>query len=788
MLYFNEEGKHGRIVFNDIVEDMITEELTLDESTIRQKYGSYNLYKVLYDLLYKGRIKNQAEVLKIYEEVKNKCDNIKYTYVDPSLYQQRNLYYDWSFWMDLYFKGNYITGDKGLDVFADFISRLLNDNRFNSYTKKNIVVPVYEWVTENQNLNDLNFINPMNLIIRSLIKGDINRFKDWKETMIIFLSKTCFFTIYPNYIQKQDISKFVNAVDRLKKNDTTTSQEINTDSKLVIMNHLAGKLTNSGIKVNSLLSNTSNMSKEDLEDSGLLDDPNSIDDPEIKKAALINKLEKIADKSNTIEIAVNNLDKEQDEKDAEWMREVLFDLQSNEGIKMNKARAARHDETQKQLLKKTIRNRTVKELLDQFETNDDIKESSIPIDNIDPHWHKVKFPNFNASYTAMDMQADITAMFYHFTNTTHPLNILDIKVENTSTSEDFKDTWTCKYEDAESGKRMNIVIDMPRLINNRFMKLRGNEKTLIGQLMLLPITKTEPDTVQVVSNYNKIFVRRKSPNGLGKSTPIVNKLQKVFDKYSGKEFKISKGDNKKVCSKYILPVAFIDLASMYNYIKFKDGSMIEFNMDNLKNIPWDRSKLEGNDKKLPEEALNNKYLSIYIVNGKKQPIIGKTVDQYLLDVMSSKSKEFCDLYNKAAVSKRLMYSEASILNSKIPVIICVAYQIGLQAALDKIGIKYEFSEKRPSKGQEFLKFNDGYLIYYPRSDADNMLLNGLMQIETDEYSIKEINGKDMWLNVLDEFGGRVKADGLDNFNDLMMDPVTTEICKILHIPSTYIDS
>ena len=52
-----------------------------------------------------------------------------------------------------------------------------------------------------------------------------------------------------------------------------------------------------------------------------------------------------------------------------------------------------------------------------------------------------------------------------------------------------------------------MKVDLPIMIDNRFMKLRGNEKTLIGQLMLLPIVKTDNDTVQIVSNYNKIFVR-----------------------------------------------------------------------------------------------------------------------------------------------------------------------------------------------------------------------------------------------------------------------------------------
>ena len=77
---------------------------------------------------------------------------------------------------------------------------------------------------------------------------------------------------------------------------------------------------------------------------------------------------------------------EDENKDKEWMTQLLLDLQSEEGIKMDKVREARHNKTQEELLKKTVSGKTVKELLTQFEKNDDIESVSIPIDSIDDHW------------------------------------------------------------------------------------------------------------------------------------------------------------------------------------------------------------------------------------------------------------------------------------------------------------------------------------------------------------------------------------------------------------------
>jgi len=64
-------------------------------------------------------------------------------------------------------------------------------------------------------------------------------------------------------------------------------------------------------------------------------------------------------------------------------------------------------------------------------------------------------------------------------------------------------------------------------------------------------------------------------------------------------------------------------------------------------------------------------------------------------------------------------------------------------------------------------------------------MNGLKDCNTEDYSVADINSKMTWVNILDNFGGRIKSDGLDNFKDLMFDPVTKEICKDYNLPDNY---
>lgn len=771
---------HNRVFFNDFVDEVLNEDV-LQEENLKTKYGQYNLTSVFKKMLYSGRLKNQQEVMKLYEKVKEQVPQLKYTFVNPSLYKNRNLFYDLSYYTELFFqnKGMY-KGDRALDLFGAFVSRFLSDNRFGDYTKRTIIIPFDDWAKGSTNiLNHEENTNPISLLYRSL-KMRIDRFTDWKKSLICIISNGGFFTfrLGENFNYNTDVPKLINLITRMARNDFSKAEFIDKDSKLVIMNHLALKLANGGINITNLV-------KKDIDS----EDDDSKTDIELKRDELVDKLDAIADKATTMDDAEKELDTSNDAEEEEKFKELLLSLQAEDGIKMDKARADRYDAMQKELLKKQIRGKKVSDIIKQFESNDDIPETALPIDSIDDHWKHVKFPNFNEIYTKEDMQADIVAMFKHFTTTTHPMNIISIDVENTSTSEDYVDTWTVQYEDAENGKRSTVKVDIPRMIGSRFMKLRGNEKVLIGQLMLLPIEKTDRDTVQIVSNYNKIFIRRKSPSGFGKSTPVVNKIMKVLSKWDGNDFKVIPGDNSKVSNNYVLPVSFIDLASLFSTISFKDHSYISFNMDNLSKIPIDRTGLPKEDQKLKEEDLAKKYLAIYVKDGKRIPIPSDMpADEYIKELLGEKSDRFKELYAASAVANRLMFSEASILNMTIPVIVVAAYTIGLQKVLNKVGIKYEFSEKRPAKGQNYIKFNDGYMIYYPRSDADNMLMNGMMQFDTTEYSIGEINSKDMWLGVLDDYGGRIKADGLDNFADLMMDPITVEICKILHIPHEYIDA
>jgi hypothetical protein len=151
---------------------------------------------------------------------------------------------------------------------------------------------------------------------------------------------------------------------------------------------------------------------------------------------------------------------------------------------------------------------------------------------------------------------------------------------------------------------------------------------------------------------------------------------------------------------------------------------------------------------------------------------------------------FYDLYDSATRPTICTYSRASIMNSQIPLVVICAYHEGLRTVMDKGAIEYTIIDKmtkeiRSDTSKDWIKFSDGYIVYRDTYDA-SLLMNGLKECNTEDFSLADIDSKSMYLEFLDNFGGRIKADGLDNFYDLIVDPMTEDALKFYHMPTDYI--
>lgn len=750
-----------------------------DTTDIIFEDSSYNpLFK---KTLMKNRIKTTKELKDFYEKIKEEFSVIKYTYNDISLYNKLNLFVDLSYYSNSFLLNTTTTKIKGAKAYLELVKRLLNDKRVEeSYAKQTVIVPINSWAkfaNDDENIHLIGkHINPISCIFWCLSSNTGINLKDiFGDREVLFLGESSFMKINFAKLDKLNKTLFLRNIRMIIKN----SMVLDPEAKI------GTKATSSARAIKmSIIDDIEKSTKIKIDDiSGEEPVGKTTTDEEDKKTAIVQTVKNATANQNNEDDAIDSID--QNKEDSERLKKLMSDLSTNpddRGSNISGARASRMLKLQNDFLDSEFEGKSIKDIIKNNEVESSaeaIKTVNLDIDSINPEWKNMKFPATMNSYNLDD---DIVRIFGSFYDKSNPLVVRELIKEDTSTSDDLIETYTCKYESAR-GERFTIKLDIPKFIDNQYMILRGNRKNIPIQLFLMPILKTEENTVQIVSCYNKIFVRRFGTNS-GKSNPVTDKLMKALSK-EYKHIKTESGDNSKVCSKYELPIDYIDLASNYSKIETPRYTFL-FNQDYI------RSKYKVDDKKGLCFGIDKKTKElVYFKPNPDEPIFFSYYLQIMIETSLANTNErdiFINNFESAATAVRYCYSRASILGTNIPLIVICGLAEGLEKTMQKAKIKYSLSESRPKYDkatQDIIKFNDGYLLYN-LDYSSCLLMNGLKQCATEEHSLTEINSRLMYLDFLDMFGGRIKADGLDNFQDCMIDPITREVLQHYKLPTDYV--
>ena len=748
-------------------------------------------------ILYKERLRNSKDVKLRLNRIKNECKYIKYTYPTIDRYKNMNVYIDNHIYNKIFTLSETYNRDKAIDLLYALFDRFINNPNYKGYTKKTVLIPVNEWAGDIPTTSLFEFsksINPFSMIVR-LFKKPKENLDKLAGMDFIFIGNNSWFKMKMEDLDMRNLNLFKTNILKIKNNDIV--EDNIPEDKEDIKTRLIGKIEDlTGIEVN----NVSRVLKVDalfpvraeekdapklIVAKGITGATQVIDPTKIEKPTedkINQSVEAIVDYSKNAEEAEKEMDNSID------LKELILQAKNDQDdtFKISATRKARMDDLNDKFLKEKIANSTIAELVATEDTPLESTDLSKNVETIDDEWANLKKPNFEADY---NIDADIMKCLHSLSqNKDIPMSVIDVSMEDRSTSEDAIITYTVHLEDS-LGKRHTLRFDMPKIINKRFLRLRGNDKIIPGQLINLPIIKTDEDTVQVVSNYNKIFITRYGQ--VGKINQSTNALIRALTKLKENNYKlevkddideplnpskIDLGNNAKISAKYELPAEYVELSKIFNKITTNDGRVYYFNRDELIH------KLE--EKKVKIENFPGQ-LVIGITKDNQAITVPETaVSNHLIDHLGIRKYAYTFMKPGA----RMTYSQASILNSKIPLIVVMAYTAGLTGALKAADIEYNLSEKRPTDTKNYFRFNDGFLSFsYNYTPDAALLVNGLAVINTQEYSLTDIDTKAMWLDVLDDFGGRNRADGLDSFANLMMDPITVEVCKTYKLPTDYIE-
>ena len=234
-----ELDKYGRRVFirpvsvedntwNDVPEDLkpnSEDEYTVTENALVSNNMAFfsevdgSMYSTnLKRYLYKERLKNNKEVLRLYDDVKAQQPDITKTYVKLEMYRKANVFIDLSYYNSLFLKNLNYKLDRGVNFYFEFMNRLINNPTVTSeYKMRTVFIPIDSGVwgtTDPVTLWDYRKnINPISVIFRLLKSNPSLLKKEFGKNNIIFVGSRGYFKIDFKQLDLRDLN-------RLKKNIT----------------------------------------------------------------------------------------------------------------------------------------------------------------------------------------------------------------------------------------------------------------------------------------------------------------------------------------------------------------------------------------------------------------------------------------------------------------------------------------------------------------------------------------------------------------------------------------
>ena len=397
-----------------------------------------------------------------------------------------------------------------------------------------------------------------------------------------------------------------------------------------------------------------------------------------------------------------------------------------------------------------------------------------------PNIIQSKFTNFDKSYNNKKLKADIDNAVGQLSNASTKVFIVDKQEEDTSTPMDLKKTLTYTLQD-ENGKKMKLKFDVPIIIDDHFLYIKGNKKILQHQLILKPIVKTGENSVQIVSNYKKIFVERKGSVDL-KTNALLRYL-----KANASEFDVILGDGAATNKEFKTTME-------YNIIAHK---IVEFKINNkLFIMDINRLLKQMDDAKIKYKHIDlTKNIILGIDLDDRKPIYMSINDSFsdkIIGFMPDDMKESIKRISyKSNGGKLLMYTYSTILNRECPLCLLLCYYDGFSSMMKRANIEYELIPKTEDALDDIdlyewgiTSLNNGYIKWKRYPQENSLLMNGFNHIPIEMYDIEELESKDTYTNLMTYiYSYANQAYNLDQFKDFMIDPITKEILIDMGYPT-----
>lgn len=388
-----------------------------------------------------------------------------------------------------------------------------------------------------------------------------------------------------------------------------------------------------------------------------------------------------------------------------------------------------------------------------------------------------RYANFDKNYNEKKLQADIDGAVGKLAEAQIGVFVTDKVEEDTSTQLALKKTVTYTLEDEWGGKH-KITLDIPIIIDNNYIWFNGSKQLLGHQQIMMPLVKSGPSDVQIVTWYNKLILHRRGVNDT--RTESI----KSFMTSHNANFHIEPGNA-------MAKNQDLDYASTLD-IDMYAKQMMGFHIGHNRFI-LDRKSLE---EKLT--ALNIKYESskeqIPVgFNQNTKTVLYVTPQVSLTDLIMSKlpeeAKKSISGKTKSRARKMLL-TEISIMQKKIPLVLLLCFYEGFETVMKKAEINYHVVDKDDTlvdfdrSRYDVITCADKYIVWERDPIWNTMLMNGFAAGYLESYTWEEIQDRETFGNILTLFSNTPNTKfAFLQYYDFMIDPATKEILEDYELPT-----
>lgn len=396
------------------------------------------------------------------------------------------------------------------------------------------------------------------------------------------------------------------------------------------------------------------------------------------------------------------------------------------------------------------------------------------IDTINPNIVKSKFVNFDKAYNSKKLGQDIDDSVGILADAEYPIFIVGKDSYDSSDQLNMKKTLVYQLEDYR-GKSMTLKFDVPIVVEDKFLYLNGSKKIIQKQLILKPLVKTSPDTVQIVAAYNKIQISRKGDNDL------VSSALKKYLLSKSELYMVRYGNSIVKNREYRTTLEFDTLAKTIYEFTIADNRFI-LDLSDLFSIL--------DTQKINYSKVNQDTHLIVGYNTKTKAVLSIERNEDLSDyIMDFLSEDIKNTIASTKVGKRLMFAQCTIMNKKIPLILFMLFCDGLTKVMEKAKIEYKFITPEEFKSIDTFEWGynvleDCILIWKRYPLQNSLLMNGLQNLPLELYSRDVLDSKDTYIFILSQFYAFANMSfNLDQYKDFMIDSITKEVLMDFDLPT-----